>query len=105
MPRATRPAPTGCASATGPRWWDDSLAEAGLPTSVIVTTIQRQRDLMVPRGATVLEAGDELVLIGRSGDIDAVRTIASPAGRCAAGAVIPDRDLAVTRSTTEERRP
>ena len=32
---------------------------------------------MVPSGATVLAAGDELALIGRSADIDAVRARAS----------------------------
>ena len=52
------------------------LSEAGLPMSIIVTTIQRDRDLMVPSGTTVLEAGDELVLIGRSSDIDGIRAIA-----------------------------
>ncbi len=54
-----------------------SLRQAGLPDSVIVTTIQRHRDLVVPGGGTVLEAGDELVLIGRPGDIDAIRSAAS----------------------------
>ncbi len=53
------------------------LSKAGLPVSIIVTTIQRQRDLVVPSGSTVLEAGDELVLIGRSSDIDGIRAIAS----------------------------
>jgi H+/Cl- antiporter ClcA/CBS domain-containing protein len=56
-----------------------SLREAGLPDSVIVTTIQRHRDLVVPSGNTVLEAGDELVLIGSSGDIDGIRLTASEA--------------------------
>jgi hypothetical protein len=39
---------------------------------VIITTIQRNRDLVVPNGDTVLIPGDELVLIGDAGDIAAV---------------------------------
>jgi chloride channel protein, CIC family len=54
-----------------------SLSKAGLPVSIIVTAIQRNQDLVVPGGSTKLEAGDELVLIGRSSDIDAIRAIAS----------------------------
>ena len=54
-----------------------SLRHAGLPPSVIVTTIQRQRDLVVPNGDTVLTPGDELVLIGNPNDISAVRDLAA----------------------------
>ena len=52
-------------------------ATQGLPVSIIVTTIQRKRDLVVPTGSTKLQAGDELMLIGRSSDIDAIRVIAA----------------------------
>ncbi len=79
-----------------------TLREAGLPLSIIVTTIQRHRDLMVPEGTTVLEAGDELVLIGNTADIDALRILASQAGRCADDA-IPNRASEFTRSTTHEQ--
>jgi CBS-domain-containing membrane protein len=54
-----------------------SLSDAGLPISIIVTTIQRKRDLVVPTGSTKLQAGDELMLIGRHSDIDAFRMIAA----------------------------
>ena len=54
-----------------------SLNDAGLPVSIIVTTIQRKRDLVVPTGNTKLQAGDELMLIGRPSDIDAIRVIAA----------------------------
>ena len=40
-----------------------------------MTTIQRQRDLLVPDGNTVLEAGDELVIIGPTTEIDAIRAL------------------------------
>ena len=56
------------------------LSAAHLPVSIIVTAIQRDKDLVVPSGATVLEAGDDLVLIGRPNDIDMLRTIASGSG-------------------------
>lgn len=63
-----------------------TLRSSGFPISVIVTTIQRRRDLVVPDGSTVLESGDELVLIGRSSDIDVIREVAAgrasdPAGQ------------------------
>ena len=57
-----------------------SLHEAALPISVIITTIQRDRDLLVPTGSTRIEPGDELVLIGRSQDIDGIRAMASGSG-------------------------
>jgi Trk K+ transport system NAD-binding subunit len=53
-----------------------TLRQSRLPISIIVTTILRKRDLVVPNGSTVLKAGDELVLIGRSSDVDELRTIA-----------------------------
>jgi H+/Cl- antiporter ClcA/CBS domain-containing protein len=63
--------------ATGSRLAGRSLNNAGLPVSIIVTTIQRNRDLVVPTGSTKLKAGDELVLLGRSIDIDTIRAVAS----------------------------
>jgi len=54
-----------------------TLRRSGLPISVIVTTIQRRQDLVVPDGSTVLEAGDELLLIGQSSDIDVIRRVAA----------------------------
>ena len=81
-----------------------TLREARLPTSIIVTTIQRHRDLVVPEGTTVLEVGDELVLIGNTSDIDAIRGLASQAGRCADEAAIPDRAVPIATLATDERR-
>jgi chloride channel protein, CIC family len=66
---------------TGSPLAGQSLNNAGLPVSVIVTTIQRNRDLVVPTGSTKLEVGDELVLLGGSRDIDIFRTVASGADR------------------------
>jgi Trk K+ transport system NAD-binding subunit len=63
-----------------------TLRDVGLPISIIVTTIQRQRDLVVPDGTTVLEEGDELVLIGTTEDIESFRFLSSPTP------LIPDAD-------------
>ncbi len=52
------------------------LRDAGLPPSIIITTIQRNRDLVVPNGDTVLGTGDELVVIGTSNDLAVTRTMA-----------------------------
>jgi H+/Cl- antiporter ClcA len=54
-----------------------SLRQIDFPISVIVTTIQRHRDLLVPDGNTRLEAADELVVIGPTSEIDAIRNLAS----------------------------
>jgi H+/Cl- antiporter ClcA/CBS domain-containing protein len=53
------------------------LRKSRLPISLIVTTIQRKQDLVVPSGDTVIEAGDELVLIGSPPDINDFRVVAS----------------------------
>ena len=54
-----------------------SLRQSEFPVSVIVTTMQRRRDLLVPDGNTVLEAGDELVIIGPAADVEAIRGLAA----------------------------
>ena len=72
-----RQGPTECSSVTDSSLAGQSLNDAGLPVSIIVTTIQRNRDLVVPTGSTKLQAGDELMLIGRPSDIDAIRVIAA----------------------------
>ena len=53
------------------------LRRAGLPEGIIVTTIQRGQDLVVPVGNTMLKSGDRLVVIGEPEGIDALKTTAS----------------------------
>jgi chloride channel protein, CIC family len=53
------------------------LRNSGLPVSIIVTSIVRKQDLVVPSGNTVIEVGDELALIGSPPDIDHFRIVAS----------------------------
>ena len=55
------------------------LRDTGLPPSVIITTMQRNRDLVVPTGDTVLRTGDELVVIGTPNDMAYTRTMAGAA--------------------------
>ncbi len=55
------------------------LRHAGLPEGVVVTSIQRNRDLVVPVGDTVLQVGDRLVLIGRASETDVLEAMAKGA--------------------------
>jgi chloride channel protein, CIC family len=55
----------------------ETLRRSGIPVSVIVTAIQRRRNLIVPDGGTLLETGDELILIGQSSDINLIREVAA----------------------------
>ncbi len=82
-----------------------SLSKADLPVSIIVTTIQRNHDLVVPTGSTKLEAGDELVLIGRSSDIDTIRAVASGVDGLHDDSGRPDTNNAAQKEpTTRETR-
>jgi len=70
-----------------------TLRQSGFPVSVIVTTMQRRRDLLVPDGDTVLEIGDELVLIGPAVDVEAIRALAaSPSPTPSSGPVAASGD-------------
>jgi CIC family chloride channel protein len=57
-----------------------TLRQAHLPPSIMVTTVRRHRDLVVPTGTTVLEAGDELVVIGDPSAIGDLGSAAGPQG-------------------------
>jgi CIC family chloride channel protein len=52
-----------------------SLAEAGLPAGTIVMTVQRGSQLVLPRGSTVLEVGDQVGALTRGPDAEMVRAI------------------------------
>ena len=75
----------------GSRLAGQPLRQTNLPVSIIVTTIQRHHDLVVPDGTTVLESGDELFLIGNTDDIDATRVLASRPRSSAEAAELPAR--------------
>lgn len=50
----------------GHGWCGQSLSQLRLPSDLLVAVILRQGQLLTPTGATVLEAGDVLVLAARS---------------------------------------
>ena len=52
-----------------------SLAALNLPEDALIASIARNEEVLIPRGGTVLEAGDRLVLIGRAETLDAVLTL------------------------------
>jgi CIC family chloride channel protein len=91
--------------ATGSLLAGRPLSEAALPVSIIVTTIQRDRDLLVPSGSTVLEAGDELVLIGRSSDIEAIRSTASGTDGLCRDSVRAATEVVLREPIPKGRRP
>ena len=52
-----------------------NIAELGMPRDSSVVAIVRERRVVVPRGDTVLEAGDEVIALVTEDSEDAVRTI------------------------------
>lgn len=51
-------------------WNGKSIMQLGLPTGIIVAAIQRDNDVVIPRGDTMLQPGDALVLGAPSMDHD-----------------------------------
>ncbi len=58
---------------SGSSFIDKPLRCAGLPDGIIVTTIQRGRDLVTAAGDTVLKDGDRLVVIGGADGVDILK--------------------------------
>ena len=90
--------------ASGSLLADQPLRDARLPLSVIITTIQRNFDLVVPDGETVLQPGDELVLIGSSADIAEVRESAKAQATDAFVSDQESRDMLRHSKPLAERR-
>jgi Trk K+ transport system NAD-binding subunit len=55
------------------------LRRAGLPRGVLVTSITREGDVILPTGDTVLLSGDRLSVLGSREGMDAVGAVSSPA--------------------------
>ncbi len=51
------------------------LKDLPLPKEVLVTTIVRDRDVVVPRGDTVIEAGDRVIVICKMEEVPAVKSL------------------------------
>jgi hypothetical protein len=81
---------------------DRHLRDARLPPSVIITTIQRNRDLVVPNGNTLLGSGDELVVIGTLPDIAVTRDLAQTTR---ASSPVPPSSNGKTNAQTQHPLP
>ncbi|HET8629875.1 MAG TPA: TrkA family potassium uptake protein [Thermomicrobiales bacterium] len=56
-----------------------SLAEIPFPPGVLIAAIHRGADLVLPTGATVLEAGDEIIAVAKRDQEDALRQLLTAA--------------------------
>jgi Trk K+ transport system NAD-binding subunit len=54
---------------------DKPLLWSGLPKSALVMMIGRGQEFVVPRGATVIQPGDELMVLVDGGDAATVRAM------------------------------
>jgi len=51
---------------------DKKLAEIKLPKAVLIGTILRQGEVIIPDGQTILQKGDKVTLLGKKEDVEAV---------------------------------
>ncbi|HEX5501305.1 MAG TPA: NAD-binding protein [Thermomicrobiales bacterium] len=56
-----------------------SLAEIPFPPGVLIAAIHRRAELVLPTGATVLEAGDEVIAVAKRDQEDALRQLLTAA--------------------------
>jgi cell volume regulation protein A len=56
------------------------IVELGLPRSALIVLLSRDDDFIVPRGGTVLQAGDVMLVLGEPADVEAVRSIVQAPG-------------------------
>jgi hypothetical protein len=53
-----------------------ALRSTSLPRGVLITAIERERDIIRPTGVTVIKAGDRLMVLGGSDDLAALGRLA-----------------------------
>ena len=51
------------------------IVEVGLPKSALIVLIRRDNDFIVPRGDTVLEPGDTLLVLADEGGLDQLQSL------------------------------
>jgi amino acid transporter/mannitol/fructose-specific phosphotransferase system IIA component (Ntr-type) len=61
-------------------WAERSLREIDLPEGCLIAVIHRGEDILIPRGSTRLESGDQLTIIGEPAVIRALRVTAKEPG-------------------------
>jgi H+/Cl- antiporter ClcA/K+/H+ antiporter YhaU regulatory subunit KhtT len=57
---------------------DETLRSSSVPRGVLITAIERGRDVLRPTGATVIKSGDRLIVLGASDDLERLVQLASP---------------------------
>jgi cell volume regulation protein A len=58
---------------------DAALRSAPVPRGVLITAIERGRDVIRPTGETVLRSGDRLMVLGGASELDTLAQLASSA--------------------------
>ena len=53
-----------------------ALSEIEWPEDSLVASIQRGGQLIIPHGKTIMEVGDQLIVVARREDEDAIRALA-----------------------------
>ena len=48
------------------KWVNKSIMDAEIPEEILIVMIKRNDDIIIPKGGTVIEAGDVLVLSGNN---------------------------------------
>ncbi|WP_290623335.1 MULTISPECIES: Trk system potassium transporter TrkA [unclassified Archaeoglobus] len=54
------------------------IRDLNLPPNVIITSVYRNGEIEIPRGDTVLRAGDRVAVVGRTEDIEALKGVFGP---------------------------
>ena len=50
----------------GNKWVNKSIMDANIPEEILIVMIKRKGEVLIPKGATVIEEGDILVLSGEN---------------------------------------
>ena len=56
---------------------DVPLRSSSIPRGVLITAIERGRDVIRPTGETIIRSGDHLMVLGGSDDLDLLGQLAS----------------------------
>ena len=56
---------------------DTPLRSAPLPRGILVTAIERGKEVIPPDGDTVIRSGDRLMVLGSSDDLSRLKRLAS----------------------------
>ncbi len=54
------------------------IKDLDLPKNIVITSIYRSGNLIIPRGETLLEKGDKIAIVGKSEEIERIRGLFGP---------------------------